>query len=59
MDKYGVKTDDKMVKTAGEDKLCPECGAKVRREGSVIICPNCGTKPFEAEDGKEEKIRRT
>lgn len=26
---------------------CPNCGAKVHREGQIVSCPKCGTEPFE------------
>lgn len=48
MDKLGVNesTDDHVMEKAATEG-CPQCGAKVVREGQVLICPNCGTEPFE------------
>lgn len=28
-------------------KGCPECGAKLLKEGGILICPTHGTAPFE------------
>ena len=55
MEKYGVKTEDEMVKTGAEGKkVCPLCGAELDLSGNVPRCPKHGTEPFEKEnDGRE------
>lgn len=48
MEKLGVdegQDQGAMEKAATEG--CPNCGAKVERQGNVLACPNCGTEPFE------------
>lgn len=48
MDKFGV---DQSIDQAAMEKAatqgCPECGAKVTRDGSIMRCPVHGTEPFE------------
>ena len=48
MSKFGVdeSVDAKVMEKAAAEG-CPECGAKVRKEGSILICPTHGTEPFE------------
>lgn len=48
MEKYGVdeSVDAGLMEKAASEG-CPECGAKVKREGNLLICPRCGTAPFE------------
>jgi uncharacterized OB-fold protein len=48
IEKLGVdETVDEQVMEKAAHEGCPNCGAKVVREGQVLICPNCGTEPFE------------
>jgi len=52
MDKFGVvQENDDAVKTGGDKKSCPVCGAPLRPSEltNVLVCPKCGTKPFEKE----------
>jgi len=57
MQKYGVTTDEEMIKEAGKGagpRVCPLCQAALDDGGA---CPNHGTEPFERtkEDGNKEK----
>lgn len=48
MDKFGVDEgidQETLEKAASEG--CPECGAELIKEGSLLICPKHGTEPFE------------
>lgn len=54
MEKYGVKTDDNLVKTAEDGvKRCPNCGA-VLKQSNPPICPNCGSLPLEHNPDEKE-----
>jgi len=48
MEKFGV---DESVNQVAMEKAaaqgCPECGAKVIKDGNVMRCPVHGTEPFE------------
>lgn len=48
MEKFGVDegVDTKAMEKAAT-KGCPECGAKVIRDGNTVRCPVHGTEPFE------------
>lgn len=48
MDKFGVDTtvDTRAMEKAAAEG-CPECGAKVTKDGNVMRCPVHGTAPFE------------
>lgn len=49
IDKYGVKVDKDLTKTASvtEDRVCPTCGKKLETSGTTPKCPVHGTEPFE------------
>lgn len=47
MDKFGVD-ETKAAKTASDgSRKCPECGAELKKHGTVLLCPTHGSKPFE------------
>ena len=51
MEKYGVDEgvdQENLEKKAAEG--CPQCGAELTKQGSVLICPTHGTEPFEQGD---------
>lgn len=60
MDKYSVATRDEHMKIASlAGSPCPGCGSgRVNYKGLVPHCPNCGTKPWEMNNGAEEKGNR-
>jgi len=49
MEKYGVDetVDDQEALEKKASEGCPECGAKLVRQGTVLLCPKHGTEPFE------------
>jgi len=60
MDKYGVVTNDELIKIAGRSGTpCPECGSgRVNHTGVTPHCPNCGTRPWERRSNASEKEGR-
>jgi len=57
MEKYGVVTNEELVKAASQEgQPCPECGStKVDYTGLTPLCPKCGTKPWEKKPGGRKK----
>ncbi len=55
MDKFGVdETVDQRAMEKAATQGCPECGAKVIRDGNIVRCPVHGTEPFEVKEKKRE-----